>query len=91
MTPELHQFRSWQRRGQKMVVASSETSLFILGDWGLEKLPQEQSLDVLAILEGRYGRGATIVTPQVLVDQGHEIISDPTLADAILGHLAHNA
>ena len=69
---------------QKMIVASSKTNLLILDDWGLEKLSREQSLDMLEVLEDRYGRGSTIVTAQVPVDQWHETISDPTLADAIL-------
>ncbi|CAO0820688.1 hypothetical protein DFAR_1830002 [Desulfarculales bacterium] len=75
----------------KMIVASSKTTLLILNDWGLEKLSQEQRLDMLTVLEDRYGRRSTIVTAQVPVDQWHETISDPTLADAILGRLIHNA
>ena len=66
-------------------------NLLILDDWGLEKLSREQSLDMLEVLEDRYGRGSTIVTAQVPVDQWHETISDPTLADAILDRLIHNA
>ncbi|CAO0821683.1 hypothetical protein DFAR_2550017 [Desulfarculales bacterium] len=76
---------------QKMIVAGSMTNLFILDDWGLEKLLQEQSLDMFEVLEDRYGRGFTIVIAQVPaviaqvhVDQWHETISDFTLADTIL-------
>jgi DNA replication protein DnaC len=76
---------------QKMIAAGSKTNLLILDDWGLEKLSREQSLDMLEVLEDRYGRGSTIVTAQVPVDQWHETISDPTLADAILDRLVHNA
>ncbi|CAO0824558.1 hypothetical protein DFAR_710021 [Desulfarculales bacterium] len=46
---------------------------------------------MLEVLKNRYGRDATIVTAQVPVDQWHEAISDPTLADAILDRLIHNA
>ncbi|CAO0820500.1 hypothetical protein DFAR_1630002 [Desulfarculales bacterium] len=60
-----------------MIVASSKATLLILDDWGLEKLSREQSLDMLDVLEDRYGRGATIVIAQVPVDQWHKIISDP--------------
>ena len=42
-------------------------------------------------MEDRYGRGSTIVTAQVTLDQWHETISDPTVADAILDRLVHNA
>ena len=39
----------------------------------------------------RYGRSATIVTSQLPVDRRHELIGDPTLANAILDRLVHNA
>ena len=47
--------------------------------------------DLLEILEDRYGRRSTIVTSQLPVDQWHELIGDPTYADAILDRLVHNA
>ncbi|CAO0824346.1 hypothetical protein DFAR_620006 [Desulfarculales bacterium] len=75
----------------KMIIASSKTNLLILDDWGLEKLSREQSLDMLEVLEDRYGRGSTIGTAQVPMDQWHETINDSTLADAILDRLIHNA
>ncbi|CAO0824326.1 hypothetical protein DFAR_570039 [Desulfarculales bacterium] len=74
-----------------MIVASSKINLLILDDWGLEKLSREQRLDMLEVLEDRYGRGSTIVTAQMPVDQWHETISDSILADAILNRLIHNA
>jgi len=42
-------------------------------------------------MEDRYGRGATLITSQVPVDRWHDLIGDPTLADAILDRLVHNA
>ncbi|CAO0819994.1 hypothetical protein DFAR_1260047 [Desulfarculales bacterium] len=48
-----------------MIVASSNTNLLILNDWGLEKLSREQSRDMLEILKDRYGRGSTIVIAQM--------------------------
>jgi DNA replication protein DnaC len=62
-----------------------------LDDWGLSVLTQGQRIDLLEILEDRNGRGATIITSQVPVDQWHEVIGDPTLADACLDRLVHNA
>ena len=46
---------------------------------------------MLEVLEDRHGRGSTIVTSQLPVDQWFEVIGDPTLADAILDRLMHNA
>ena len=45
----------------------------------------------MEILEERYGRGATLITSQVPVDHWHDVIGDPTYADAILDRLVHNA
>jgi IstB-like ATP binding protein len=39
----------------------------------------------------RHGRGSTIVTSQLPVDHWHEVIGNPTIADAILDRLVHNA
>lgn len=43
------------------------------------------------ILEDRHGRGSTIVTSQLPVEHWHDAIGDPTLSDAILDRLVHNA
>jgi DNA replication protein DnaC len=65
--------------------------LLILDDWGLEPLDASARHDLLEILEERYGRHATIITSQIPVDKGHELIGDPTYADAILDRIVHNA
>ncbi|ACG79960.1 IstB-like ATP binding protein (plasmid) [Phenylobacterium zucineum HLK1] len=69
----------------------SRVDLLILDDWGLAVLTANQRIDLLEILEDRQGRGSTIVTSQIPVDQWHDVIGDPTLADAILDRLVHNA
>src|SRR6201999_2282677 len=48
-------------------------------------------LDLYEILEERYGRRSTILTSQIPVEKWHEVIGDPTYADAILDRLVHNA
>ncbi len=45
----------------------------------------------MEIVEDRYGTGATLITSQLPVDAWHEIIGDPTFADAILDRIVHNA
>ena len=71
--------------------ASARVELLILDDWGLEPLDADARHDLLEILEERYGRRSTIVTSQLPVDKWHEVIGDPTYADAILDRLVHNA
>ena len=65
--------------------------LLILDDWGLEPLDAAARHDLLEILEERYGRRSTMITSQLPLDKWHEIIGDPTYADAILDRLVHNA
>ena len=65
--------------------------LLILDDWGLEPLDAGARRDLYEILEERYGRRSTLLTSQVPVDKWHEIIGNPTYADAILDRLVHNA
>lgn len=78
-------------RHTRMLKNLARVELLILDDWGLSVLTQGQRIDLLEILEDRNGRGSTIVTSQVPADQWHEVIGDPTLADAILDRLVHNA
>lgn len=78
-------------RHARLLKTLARTDLLILDDWGLSALSQSQRIDLLEILEDRNGRGATLVTSQVPVEQWHEVIGEPTLADAILDRLVHNA
>jgi DNA replication protein DnaC len=50
-----------------------------------------QRRDILEIVEERYGRGSTLVTSQIPVQQWFDVVGEPTLADAILDRLVHNA
>ena len=78
-------------RHVRLLKTLARTDLLILDDWGLSALSQSQRIDLLEILEDRNGRGSTILTSQVPVEQWHEVIGEPTLADAILDRLVHNA
>ena len=78
-------------RHARMLKALAKTDLLILDDWGLAVLTSSERRDLLEILEDRHGRGSTIVTSQLPVEHWHEAIGDPTLADAILDRLVHNA
>ncbi|MDT4819329.1 IS21 family transposase ISPa85 [compost metagenome] len=46
---------------------------------------------MLELLDDRYGHRSTLVTSQMPVENWHKLIGDPTLADAILDRLVHNA
>ena len=74
-----------------LACALGGVKLLILDDWGLEPFGPEQRHDMLEIVEDRYGRGATLITSQIPVDRWHDLIGEPTLADAILDRIVHNA
>jgi DNA replication protein DnaC len=78
-------------RHARMLKAIERTELLILDDWGLSVPASSERRDLLEILEDRHGRGSTIVTSQLPVEHWHDAIGDPTLADAILDRLVHNA
>ena len=69
----------------------AKTRLLIFDDWGLAKMTDESRRDLLEILEDRNSLSSTLVTSQFPVDTWHDLIGDPTLADAILDRLVHSA
>ena len=75
----------------KLMAAILRAKLLILDDWGPETLSPEQARDLLEIVEDRMDVGSILVTSQVPVDRWHDMIGSPTIADAILDRLVHNA
>jgi DNA replication protein DnaC len=75
----------------KVLNTLARTYLIVLDDWGLTPLTDEQRRDLLEIFEDRHGIRSTLVTSQLPLEHWHEYIADPTLADAILDRLVHNA
>ena len=69
----------------------AKTQLLIIDDWGLSQLNQQQRNDLLEIMDDRHGVSSTMMTSQLPIKKWHEIFGDPTLADAILDRLIHNA
>jgi DNA replication protein DnaC len=78
---------SYPQRLAKM----ARTHLLIFDDWLRDPLSPAQARDLLEIIDDRYGRTATAVVTQIPVSDWHRRIPDPTLSDAILDRLIHNA
>ena len=78
-------------RYRKLMKSLLKADLLVLDDFGLGPLTAEQQRDLLEIIEDRYDRRSTLVTTQMPVKHWHDILSDPTLADAIMDRLVHNA
>lgn len=65
--------------------------LLVLDDWGVTPLTDEGRRDLLELMDDRYDRKSTVVTSQLPPDKWHQYLADPTMADAILDRLVHNA
>ncbi len=69
----------------------TKTQLLILDDWGPDRLTASQRRDLMEIVEDRYQAGSTIITSQLPLSTWHDVIGEPTFADAILDRIVHNA
>jgi len=78
-------------RHARLLKSLARAELLILDDWGLAPMTSEQGRDLLEIVDDRHGRASTIVTSQLPVDGWHDVIADPTVADAVLDRLVHTA
>jgi DNA replication protein DnaC len=78
-------------RYAKELRAIARTDVLILDDFGLSKLESQDRLSLLEILEDRWGKTSTVVVSQRPFATWHEILGDPTVADAICDRLFSNA
>jgi DNA replication protein DnaC len=78
-------------RYTKLMQQLAKTDVLILDDWGLSGMNDGQRRELLEIVEDRHNHSSTIITSQLPQEHWYEWIGDPTLADAILDRLVHNA
>ena len=75
----------------RLLARLAKTDLLVIDDWGLAPLTPTERHDLLEILEDRSERASTLITSQVPGKAWHELIGEPTLADAICDRLIHTA
>lgn len=75
----------------RLLKSLSRIDLLLLDDFGLENFTKDQRHDLMEIFEDRDDRRSLIITSQVPVDNWHGLIGDPTMADAILDRVIHQA
>jgi DNA replication protein DnaC len=75
----------------RRLVSLAKIDLLVIDDWGLAPLSPEHCRDLLEILDDRYDTRSTLVASQVPIDQWHALFAEPTVADAALDRLIHNA
>jgi DNA replication protein DnaC len=68
-----------------------KTDLLVIDDWGIYPLDYDAARDFFEILDDRTHRGSIIMVSQLPVDNWYGVIQAPTIADAILDRLVHNA
>src|SRR4030043_724000 len=78
-------------RYTKLLSTYAKTDLLLFDDFGIAILNQDQTRDLLEILDDRHGIRSTLFTSQFPIDKWYDLIGDPTLADAIMDRLLHNA
>lgn len=75
----------------KLLVRYGRIDVMVLDDWGTAPMTAENRRDLLEILDDRYEKKSTLITSQLPVEKWHRYLEDPTLADAILDRVVHNA
>jgi DNA replication protein DnaC len=74
-----------------LMAAWARVGVLVIDDFGLQPLTVQQAADLLEVIEDRVQRRSTIVTSQLPLALWHEALGEPTLADAILDRLLHDA
>jgi DNA replication protein DnaC len=69
----------------------AKAKVLVVDDLGLAPMSAPERRDLLEVIEDRHGLSSTIVATQLPIDNWHDNIGDPTVADAILDRLIHNA
>jgi len=75
----------------KLMKKLSKARVLVLDDLGLAPMTAPEGRDLLEVIEDRHALCSTIVSTQLPIESWHDNIRDPTIADAILDRLIHNA
>jgi DNA replication protein DnaC len=82
-----HADGSFRRR----LAAIAKINVLVIDDFAIAPIGPRERNDLLELLDDRVGTRACIVTSQLPVNDWHDYIGDPTLADAILDRLVHRS
>jgi DNA replication protein DnaC len=76
---------------RKRLAAIARIQLVVIDDFAISPIGPRERNDLLELLDDRVGLRATLITSQLPIEQWHDYIGDPTLADAILDRLVHRS
>lgn len=75
----------------KLLAKLKKVKLLILDDFGVSPLKATEARDLLEIVEDRTNLSSLIITSQLPLKEWHGYLHNPTIADAILDRVVHNA
>lgn len=75
----------------KRMAQIARADLLIMDDWGIAPVGRAERHDLLEIMEDRHGSRSTLITSQLPIENWHEYLNDPTIADAVMDRIIHNA
>ncbi|HOV28370.1 MAG TPA: IS21-like element helper ATPase IstB [Pseudobacteroides sp.] len=80
-----------ENRYSKFMNQLQNVKLLVLDDIGLKSYTLEESRDILEVAESRYNKASTILSGQIPHTHWYDLFPDPTIADAIMDRIVHNA
>ena len=81
----------FENRYIRFMESLKKIHLLILDDLAIRPYSHEEARDLLEIAELRYNRLSTIFASQAPHDKWYDFIPDPTIADAFMDRIVHNA
>lgn len=75
----------------RLMAKLARADLLVIDDFGLASLENAEGRELLEVIEDRSGQGSVIVASQLPVPSWHEVIGEPTVADAVLDRVVHNS
>ena len=75
----------------KNIANLEKADLLILDDFGLNAFDNQDRQALMDIVETKHDRSSLIISTQIPVSGWHELIGEPTIADAILDRIVHSS
>ena len=75
----------------RLLASWARVDVLLIDDFALRPLLPEQTADLLEVIEDRAGRRSTIVASQLPVRLWHDALGEPTVTEALLDRIVHNA
>jgi DNA replication protein DnaC len=76
---------------QKLVTYLAKSEVLVLDEWGTAPFNPVECRELFEVIDDRNQKRSTIIASQLPLEAWHAVFGDPTIADAILDRLVHNA